>query len=148
MIEKISNHNINYFPIHVSLESERDERLYHSLSTHEPKKLNASRLEEDRNYEFTAMSYTLPHLQNGDSTGGIRRRMGTQSPTYYDERREDSHEDDHGRKLLMFHGIILRSQLIELLKNKVFFSEDDGVSLRRSVFICDVINTNELLCSS
>ena len=56
--------------------------------------------------------------------------MGTQSPNYTDER-EDTlvvGEEDHGRKLLMFHGIILRSQLIELLKNKVFFSENEGVS--------------------
>ena len=27
----------------------------------------------------------------------------------------------------MFHGIILRSQLIELIKNKVFFDEASGV---------------------
>ena len=59
--------------------------------------------------------------------------MGTQSPNYTDEREETLVIDigeDHGRKLLMFHGIILRSQLIELLKNKVFFSENEGVSLQ------------------
>ena len=32
------------------------------------------------------------------------------------------------RKLLMFHGIILRSQLTVLLKNKIFFDENEGVS--------------------
>ena len=37
-------------------------------------------------------------------------------------------DEDHGRKLLMFHGIILRSQLIELIKNKVFFDENVRVS--------------------
>ena len=57
--------------------------------------------------------------------------MGTQSPNYTDEREETLivGDEDHGRKLLMFHGIILRSQLIELLKNKVFFNENEGVSM-------------------
>ena len=56
--------------------------------------------------------------------------MGTRSLNYTDEREETLvvGDEDHGRKLLMFHGIILRSQLIELLKNKVFFSENEGVS--------------------
>ena len=56
--------------------------------------------------------------------------MGIQSPTYTDED-EDIEVvgtgEDSERKLLMFHGIILRSQLIELIKNKVFFNEADGV---------------------
>ena len=57
--------------------------------------------------------------------------MGTQSPTYTDERERDrdvKNGEDHGRKFLMFHGLILRSQLIELIKNKVFFDETVGVS--------------------
>ena len=33
----------------------------------------------------------------------------------------------------MFHGIILRSQLIRLLKNKVFFNENEGVSEKNFV---------------
>ena len=45
----------------------------------------------------------------------------------------DSRENCLGRKLLMFHGIILRSQLIELLKHKVFFNESDGVSIHTNV---------------
>lgn len=36
--------------------------------------------------------------------------------------------DGKRRKLLMFHGIILRSQLTVLLKNKIFFDENEGVS--------------------
>ena len=34
---------------------------------------------------------------------------------------------DNQRVLLVFHGIILRSQLVTLLENKIFFSEGDGV---------------------
>ena len=55
--------------------------------------------------------------------------MGTHSPNYTDEREERLVVRDEV-KLLMFHGIILRSQLIELLKNKVFFNENEGVSLQ------------------
>ncbi len=33
-------------------------------------------------------------------------------------------------KLLIFHGIILRSQLIVLLKNGIFFEETEGVRMR------------------
>ena len=34
-------------------------------------------------------------------------------------------EDDP--RVLVFHGIILRSQLVTLLENKIFFSEEEGV---------------------
>ena len=56
--------------------------------------------------------------------------MGTTAPNYTDEREGAVMvgNEDSGRKLLMFHGIILRSQLIELLKHKVFFNENAGVS--------------------
>ena len=37
------------------------------------------------------------------------------------------------RKLLMFHGLILRSQLTVLLKHKAFFDENDGVSENKLV---------------
>ena len=55
--------------------------------------------------------------------------MGIQSPTYTDENEETQvvGNEDSGRKLLMFHGVILRSQLVELIRNKVFFNEADGV---------------------
>ena len=71
---------------------------------------------------YSTISYTLPEAKNN-------KMMGTQSPTYTDERRAKN-SGDHGRRFLMFHGIILRSQLIELIKNKVFFDEDAGVSGR------------------
>ena len=48
-----------------------------------------------------------------------------QSHIYNEETNE---VDGKPRKLLMFHGIILRSQLTVLLKNKIFFDENDGVS--------------------
>ena len=37
-------------------------------------------------------------------------------------------EEERSGEVLMFHGLILRSQLVEMLKNKVFYSESDGVS--------------------
>ena len=33
------------------------------------------------------------------------------------------------QRVLVFHGIILRSQLVTLLQNKIFFSEGDGVRM-------------------
>ena len=98
------------------------------LSPAELKKLEAEGA-INRHDRFSTLSYTLPldgrrHSSNSSSS------MGTLSPNYTDEREETlvASDEDHGRKLLMFHGIILRSQLIELLKNKVFFSENEGVS--------------------
>ena len=44
------------------------------------------------------------------------------------ERDESVSSRDTPRKLLMFHGTILRSQLTVLLKHKVYFDENDGVS--------------------
>ena len=44
------------------------------------------------------------------------------------ERDESVSSRDTPKKLLMFHGIILRSQLTVLLKHKVYFDENDGVS--------------------
>jgi hypothetical protein len=100
------------------------------LSPAELKKLEAEAA-DNRHKRFSTLSYTLP--QDGPRHGGSS--MGTLSPNYTDEREETlviGDDEDHGRKLLMFHGIILRSQLIELLKNKVFFSENEGVSEQNS----------------
>lgn len=36
-------------------------------------------------------------------------------------------EEQPPKKILIFHGIILRSQLVMLLKNRIFFDEDEGV---------------------
>ena len=103
------------------------EHRRHKLSPAELKRLEAE-AQSRRHDRLSTLSYTLPQDDRGNNSS-----MGTQSPNYTDEREEtlviDSGED-RGRKLLMFHGIILRSQLIELLKNKVFFSENEGVSLQ------------------
>lgn len=57
-----------------------------------------------------------------------RNSMGTKTQTYTDEkdRVADSVEDE----ALLFHGVILRSQLVEMLKNGIFFEESQGVSPR------------------
>jgi len=46
--------------------------------------------------------------------------MGIQAATAYTD------EQEAPQKLLIFHGIILRSQLVMLLKNRVYFHEDQG----------------------
>ena len=82
-----------------------------------------------RSRTFSA-SYTLPQH---------RKKMGTRSPTYTDGKDGapsqtttvhaaaiPEEESDHG-EVLMFHGVILRSQLVEMIKNKIFFDENDGV---------------------
>ena len=98
------------------------------LSPAELKKLKAEAV-GNRHDRFSTLSYTLPQDGRRNSSSSS---MGTQSPNYTDEREETLvvSDEDRGRKLLMFHGIILRSQLIELLKNKVFFNENEGVSLQ------------------
>ena len=69
-------------------------------------------------------SYTLPQHRKDHKTS-----MGVKSPTYTDEqgaqRLVNSKEGD---KALLFHGVILRSQLVEMLKHKIFFEENQGVS--------------------
>lgn len=37
-------------------------------------------------------------------------------------------EDSVGKQKLVFRGLILRHQLVMLLKNRIFFNEGDGVS--------------------
>ena len=65
--------------------------------------------------------------------------MGTKSPTYTDgkDEKHTESEEESESQVLMFHGIILRSQLVEMLKNKIFFDENDGVSdMVGSVCVC------------
>ena len=45
----------------------------------------------------------------------------------YTDEKEVCGSKDQPTKLLMFHGVILRSQLTVLLKHKVFFDENDRV---------------------
>ena len=56
--------------------------------------------------------------------------MGTKSPTYTDGKdgQHTENEEEGESQILMFHGIILRSQLVEMLKNRIFFDENEGVS--------------------
>ena len=63
-------------------------------------------------------------ISSGRGTLGMDSRM--QSHVYTEGVEEEI--DGKSRKLLMFHGIILRSQLTVLLKNKIFFDENDRVS--------------------
>lgn len=73
------------------------------------------------------LSYTIHHSSvKGGRTAATRDRS---SSTVRDEPREQVVTPANGGKLLMFHGIILRSQLIELIKHKVFFSEGESVSI-------------------
>ena len=44
------------------------------------------------------------------------------------------------KRLLVFHGIILRSQLVILLQNKIFFSEGDGVSITVTVLFAVLLH--------
>ena len=74
-------------------------------------------------------SYNLP-----PSTTRRRTRMGTKLSTYTDDKETEDHvpaEEESDGDVLMFHGIILRTQLVEMIKNKVFFSE--GELVRRIV---------------
>ena len=68
--------------------------------------------------------YSLPEhsLKKGNKTV-----TDTKSQNYTDEQRSFQMEKDN--EVLIFHGVILRSQLVEMLKYKIFFEEKDGVSL-------------------
>ena len=73
--------------------------------------------------ESLGASYTLPQHRVGRSS------MGTRSTTYTDGRDDLDAAKQRDSEVLMFYGIILRSQLVEMLKNKIFFDEKLGVSL-------------------
>ena len=64
------------------------------------------------------LSFNLPSHSLG---------MGIQSPSAY----SDKEDETKPKKLLIFHGIILRSQLVMMMKNHIYFHEDHGV---RQVF--------------
>ena len=69
-------------------------------------------------------SYSLPQHRRDQKSS-----MGVKSSTYTDEQGgvvNPIEEDDSDA--LLFHGIILRSQLVEMLKHKIFFEENQGVS--------------------
>ena len=68
-------------------------------------------------------SYSLPEHRRDQKIS-----MGVKSSTYTDERRGIIDSEEDSGDVLLFHGIILRSQLVEMLKHKIFFEESQGVS--------------------
>jgi hypothetical protein len=55
--------------------------------------------------------------------------MGVNSSTYTDEQGGGANnKEENDSNELLFHGIILRSQLVEMMKHKIFHEEDQGVS--------------------
>ena len=79
-------------------------------------------------------SHTLP--QHTCKRG---RRSNAATPTHFihtyegpDNLDTEGEERDTSNKdVLTFHGLILRSQLTEMFKNKIFFNESEGVSRKR-----------------
>ena len=55
-------------------------------------------------------------------------KKGAKVASYTDEQDDFTVEADTDSDVLLFHGVILRSQLVEMFKNKVFFDEAKGVS--------------------
>ena len=88
-------------------------------------------------------SYSLPRDQ--------RSSMGVKSSTYTDEQGGGvNSKEGNSNGALLFHGIILKSQLVEMMKHKVFYEENQGVSPKHSkiwstpqnmkfIDICDII---------
>ena len=78
----------------------------------------AASLRRKRSY---SESFSLPQHRRNQKTS-----MGVKSSTYTDEQGEAVNDSD----ALLFHGIILRSQLVEMLKHKIFHEENQGVSAK------------------
>ena len=65
--------------------------------------------------------------QEIDSLHG-KKETGSKSPSHTNGQDVFTVEAETCSEVLLFHGIILRSQLVEMFKNKVFFDEAEGVS--------------------
>ena len=80
--------------------------------------------------EATSKSYALPlHVHRRGRTSNNASPMA--SPTHTNQRSVNFDTDeDRDNEVLTFHGLILRSQLTEMFKNKIFFNESEGVSLK------------------
>ena len=89
----------------------------------------AAEIEEEashRRKRSHSESYSLPQHRRDQKSS-----MGVKSSTYTDEQRGTvNSEQESDSDALLFHGIILRSQLVEMLKHKIFFEESEGVSLK------------------
>ena len=99
----------------------------------------AAALIQSRSY---SASYNLPQNSKRRKT-----KIGTESTTFMngkDGQHTKSEEEGEGQ-VLMFHGIILRSQLVEMLKNKIFFDENDGVS---DVNVCALVFISPFILSA
>ena len=70
--------------------------------------------------EARSKTHTLPHGRKGGNIGEM--------PTHTNFGNFNDLGEERNHEVLTFHGIILRSQLIEMFKNKIFFNESDGVS--------------------
>ena len=69
-------------------------------------------------------SYSLPRDQKSS--------MGIKSSTYTDEQGGGvNSKEETDSDALLFHGLILRSQLVEMMKHKVFYEENQGVSQKK-----------------
>ena len=100
--------------------------------------------EDTSNEEYDAVNKYAPQLYERKSIHPIHTKLAEQRRLKQAKRREQeraiinanrsrgstviSHSSIVQESPLMFRGIILRSQLVELLRNRIFFDEDDGVS--------------------
>ena len=57
-----------------------------------------------------------------------RKPIGIQAHTNFENSDIFNNKEERVKEVLTFHGIILRSQLAEMFKNKIFFHESEGVS--------------------
>lgn len=57
-----------------------------------------------------------------------RKPIGIQDDTNFENSDIFDNKEESGKEVLTFHGIILRSQLVEMFKNKIFFHKSKGVS--------------------
>ena len=73
------------------------------------------------------VSHALPHRRGRRSNAAtpIHFNHVYEGPDNFDTEEE---RDTGNKDVLTFHGLILRSQLTELFKNKIFFNESEGVS--------------------
>ncbi len=66
-----------------------------------------------------------------NSPGHNVHNFAYEGPCNFDDTEEE--RDHGGHEVLTFHGLILRSQLTEMFKNKTFFNESEGVSLKNHI---------------
>ena len=98
-------------------------------------------------HELTSSTLDVSSRPNGASQCR-RRKNPTGMPKYVKLDREGSdvfEEQRDNSEVLTFHGIILRSQLAEMFKNKVFFNESDGVSYYSNIILSTHCSAQSLI---